>query len=151
MRPTKPDYFFSMARTASTRSTCLRMQHGSIIVRNGAIVSTGFNGSAAGTAHCTDVGCARGDAAPGTNYASCRASHSEANAIIQAARHGNAVEGAIIYVTGVPCIGCARAVINAGITEVHCLDDGRYEYSKVSALFREAGVLLVTYLAEVAS
>ena len=144
-RPTWPEYFFDIARVVATRSTCLRKQHGSVIERDRAILGTGFNGSAAGTVHCTDIGCARGEAAPGTNYTKCRASHSEANAIIQAAKHGVSVNKATIYVTGVPCIGCARAIINAGIIEVHCLDDGRYEYDEVMELFSEANIRVNIY------
>jgi deoxycytidylate deaminase len=45
----------------------------------------------------------------------------------------------------VPCIGCARAIINAGIVEVHCLDDGRYAYDEVVDLLSEACVIINIY------
>ncbi len=44
--------------------------------------------------------------------------HAERNAIYSAARHGIALSGSRIYVTGLPCVDCARAIIQAGIFEV---------------------------------
>jgi len=44
--------------------------------------------------------------------------HSERNAIYNAARHGVALHGCKAYVTGPPCVDCARALVQAGIKEV---------------------------------
>ena len=44
--------------------------------------------------------------------------HSERNAIYNAARHGIALLGCRAYVTGPPCVDCARALVQAGINEV---------------------------------
>ncbi len=44
--------------------------------------------------------------------------HAEANALIQAARHGVAVAGADIYVTASPCWNCFKLIANAGIQRI---------------------------------
>jgi dCMP deaminase len=44
--------------------------------------------------------------------------HAERNAIFSAARTGTALAGASMYVELMPCVECARAVIQAGISEV---------------------------------
>jgi dCMP deaminase len=49
----------------------------------------------------------------------CKAAvHAEANALIFAARHGTATDGATLYLTHSPCRRCAGFIINAGIQEV---------------------------------
>lgn len=55
-RISKTDYYLGIAEAVSRRSTCLRRQYGSIIVKNDEIISTGYNGSPRGTDNCCDVG-----------------------------------------------------------------------------------------------
>ena len=47
-----------------------------------------------------------------------RTVHSEANAIIQAAKAGTSIEGATIYVTASPCWYCFKLIANAGIKRI---------------------------------
>jgi dCMP deaminase len=142
VRPSKTDYFLALAFAVATRSTCLRKHHGAVIVKDGAILGTGYNGSAASLPHCTDTGCNREGAAPGTMYEACVSVHAELNALLQAARHGTAVAGATLYVTGQPCIMCARAIVNAGIGEVTFVKDGRYQDSTSTDLLAAAGCIV---------
>lgn len=44
--------------------------------------------------------------------------HAERNAIIEALKRGNSLEGATLYGTLFPCADCARAIVAAGIEEV---------------------------------
>ena len=46
------DYFMSIARMVSGRSTCPRKSVGAVIVRDHTILSTGYNGSIRGLGHC---------------------------------------------------------------------------------------------------
>jgi len=48
----------------------------------------------------------------------CRGLHAEQNALVQAARYGISLEGAVIYCTNQPCVTCAKMLINAGIVKV---------------------------------
>jgi len=47
-----------------------------------------------------------------------RTVHAEANAIVQAARNGVAIEGGEIYVTASPCWECFKLIANAGIKRI---------------------------------
>ena len=89
-------YFMQIAVQAATRSTCDRKHVGAVIVKDKTILSTGYNGSIRGMPHCDDVGHMM-------ENGHCVATvHAEANAIIQAAKNGAAIDGATIYVTASP-------------------------------------------------
>jgi len=112
MRADWNTYFMNMAQAAATRSTCNRKHVGAVIVRDKSILSTGYNGSVRGMPHCTDVGC-------DIENDHCVATvHAEANAIIQAAKHGVCIEGADIYVTASPCWNCFKLIVNSGIKRI---------------------------------
>jgi len=106
-------YFMNLAVQAATRSTCPRKHVGAVIVRDKAILSTGYNGSIRSAPHCTDVGCLM------DNGHCIRTVHAEANALVQAACHGTRLEGAQIYVTASPCFNCFKLIVNAGIRTVY--------------------------------
>ncbi len=125
-RISKDDYYLTLARTVSLRSTCTRRQYGAIIVSQGDhILSTGYNGAARNEPHCLNVGCERErlNIPKGERYELCISVHAEANAIIQAARGGASINGATLYVNGTPCKMCWRLIKNAGIEEVVFVDD----------------------------
>jgi len=119
-RPGQDEYFMEIASVVAKRSTCLRIHVGAVIVKNGRILSTGYNGAPHGFEHCLDIGCIREkeNVAHGTRHELCRAVHAEQNAIIQAALHGVSIEGATIYCTHQPCILCAKMLINGRIKRV---------------------------------
>ncbi len=119
-RPSQDEYFMEIASVVAKRSTCLRIHVGAVIVKNGRILSTGYNGAPHGFEHCLDIGCIREkeNVAHGTRHELCRAVHAEQNAIIQAALHGVSIEGATIYCTHQPCILCAKMLINGRIKRV---------------------------------
>ena len=48
-----------------------------------------------------------------------RTIHAEANAIVQAARHGIRIENSEIYVTASPCYDCFKIIANAGINKIY--------------------------------
>jgi dCMP deaminase len=142
VRPSWHEYFLQLARQAATRSTCLRRQVGAVLVRDKRLLATGYNGAPRNTAHCLDVGCLREQLGipSGERQELCRAIHAEQNAIIQAAVHGVAIEGATLYTTLQPCILCAKMLINCGVTEIHYLEGYPDELS--AAMLEEAGVTL---------
>ena len=119
-RPSWNEYFMLMAKLASTRSTCLAFPVGAVIVKNRQVLATGYNGSPSGSSHCTAQGfCYEGlSSCDASTSLPSRAVHAEANAIAQAAKHGIATDGAIIYVTLEPCLACLKLIISAGIKEV---------------------------------
>ena len=140
MRPSWDTYFMQIADLVKTRSTCLCRQVGAVIVKDKRIVSTGYNGAPARTAHCLDVGCMREKLGipSGQRHELCRAIHAEQNAIIQAAIHGVAIEGSTLYTTVHPCILCAKMLINCGVAEIHYLEGYPDDLSR--EMLSEAGV-----------
>ena len=46
-----------------------------------------------------------------------------ANALVQAAKRGHAVDGSTAYVTNMPCTTCAKALIAAGVKRVVIFSD----------------------------
>lgn len=115
-RPSAERYFLNIATIVATRSTCLHRKVGAVLVKNKHILSTGYNGAPAGEPHCAEVGCSKPE--HGISLERCRAVHAEANAIIQAARHGVSIEGATLYCTHSPCSICAAMLRNAGIENI---------------------------------
>jgi dCMP deaminase len=128
-------YFMNLALQAATRSTCPRKSVGAVIVRDKAVLATGYNGSLRGLPHCTDVGCLM------ENDHCVRTVHAEANAILQAARHGTGIEGADIYVTASPCWNCFKLIANAGIGRVFFGEF--YRDDRIREFARDAGIELV--------
>ena len=128
-------YFMNLAVQAATRSTCPRKAVGAIVVRDKAILATGYNGSIRGLDHCFEVGCLM------DNDHCVRTVHAEANAILQAARHGVRIEGADIYVTASPCWDCFKLIANAGIVRV--LYGEFYRDERIHSFAAQAGIELV--------
>jgi len=145
MRPTKEDFYFAIVEAASLRSTCNRGKPGAVLVKKGRVIATGYAGAPCGTPHCDEVGHeivnVFDDPSDTTFHAHCiRTVHAELNAILQAARFGPSTEGSQMYCKMFPCYACAQAIINAGITEVHSLED--YQTSEKSKkLFNLVGIV----------
>jgi dCMP deaminase len=127
MRPSWNEYFMLIAKLVSTRSTCNSRPTGAVLVKDRQILATGYNGSMPGAPHC--LGEFFEDGTPYCHrralkiadvdkYNFCRASHAEANAIAQAAKHGIAIKGASLYVTLEPCFVCIKLLASAQIERV---------------------------------
>ncbi len=154
MRITRDEYYLGIARAVALRSPCLRRKYGAIVVKNDAIVSTGYNGPARGSTNCEEVGCIKEilQLPHYSGYDYCPAVHAEENAVINAARNGTSVLDGILYlfgidvatekpVAGIPCPRCKRVLINAGVKEIVTLDENgeivRYDVKKWMSEDRE--------------
>lgn len=100
----------NIARVTATRSTCSRLSVGAVIAYDGRVLSTGYNGAPSGLTHCTHD--------PGDDTPCTYSVHAEANAIVQAARHGVRTSGSSLYLTHAPCLACSGLILNAGIRSV---------------------------------
>ena len=130
MRPTKEEYYLEIAKSVAQRSPCIRRKYGAVIVKNDAIISTGYNGPARGVINCFEVGCIKDlkNLPHGSAYEDCPGVHAEENAVVNAARNGSNVLGGTLYIAGIdkegnlveaiPCSRCKRILINAGIEKV---------------------------------
>ena len=134
-RPSWDNYFANLAKHVSSRSTCSRKNVGAVIVRDKNILSTGYNGSIKGQPHCFDEGCLL------ENGHCVRTVHAEANAIVQAAKHGINIDNSTIYTTASPCWYCFRLIANAGITRI-CFSE-LYRDNRIIEYSEKTGIELV--------
>ena len=136
-RISKDEYYLAIAEVVLRRSTCLRRNYGVVIVKNDEIVATGYNGAARGEPNCSDTNMCEREmhgVPKGERYELCVAIHAEDNAITSAGR--SKCQGATLYIVGknaadqsyadpCPCKMCRRKIINAGITRVVGLVNGK--------------------------
>ena len=147
-RPGWDAYYLGIARAVAARASCSRRQVGAVIVVDNAIIATGYNGTPMGVRNCDEGGCPRcaSDAPVGAGYDACICVHAEQNAILMAARHGNATHGGTLYTTLRPCFGCAKEAIQAGIRRVVCAEAFSYQ-PELEEIYRrlieESGITLV--------
>ncbi|PKN13569.1 MAG: cytidine deaminase [Deltaproteobacteria bacterium HGW-Deltaproteobacteria-4] len=141
-RPSWDEYFMEIARLVASRSTCLRRQVGAVMVKDKNILATGYNGTPSGIRHCSEVGCLRQqmNVPSGERHELCRGLHAEQNAIIQAAKHGVNIDGAVLYCTHSPCIICSKMLINSGVKRIVCTDG--YPDPLAKAMLDEAGLIV---------
>lgn len=134
--------YFDLCRMASESSADRDTQVGCVVVKGTAVLVRGCNTFPQGLTDPTGERSVR----PG-KYTWIE--HAERNAIYSAARIGTKIAGATMYVDLMPCVECARAIIQAGIYEVIVSADrmSRYESDKYSEqhalaelMLREAGV-----------
>ncbi len=132
IRPERDLYYLNIAKVVSTRSTCLKVLIGAIIVKEDQIIATGYVGSPRKTKSSIEHNfCLRKklDIPSGQQYELCRSVHAEQNAIINAARAGVSVLGGNLYIYGeerdsgeilsaFPCFICKKMIINAGLKRV---------------------------------
>lgn len=135
-RITRAELFRELVLSIAKRSTCTRKSVGAVIVKDGRVLSMGYNGSPSGMPHCIDEGCLLGP-----EGGCIRTQHAEANAIAWAAREGISLMGATLWVTDSPCLSCAKLIVNAGIVEVVYLQ--RYRDESGIRLLNDARIVCI--------
>ena len=132
--------FINIAKEIATASKCVSKQVGAVIVKEGRILSTGYNGTPAGYTNCKEHW--NGEYTKDHHdWSKTYEIHAEMNALIWAARKGISIEGATIYVTLEPCSECSKNLIAAGIKEI--VYDRAYEHTDsnvISKFIKDNGV-----------
>lgn len=121
--------YLRMAKTWSQLSHCSRKQVGAIIVKDGMIISDGYNGTPSGFDNCCE-----NDQGETHWYVL----HAEANAILKVAKSTHNCQGATLYLTLSPCKDCSKLILQAGITRLVYINSYK-DQSGVQFLI-EAGV-----------
>jgi len=138
------EYFMSVAYLVASKSKDESTHMGAVVVGpNNEIKSTGYNSFVRGL---NDEIVARQEK-PEKYY---WFEHAERNAIYNATLIGTSLKGCKIYTNGIPCMNCARGIVQSGILEV--IIDKKWdkknpdlwkENAKRSIeMFEEVGVLL---------
>lgn len=126
--------YMRMALEWAKLSHCTRKKVGALIVKEGMIISDGYNGTPTGFPNdCEDP----------NGLTHWYVLHAEANAILKVARSTNNARGATLYLTHSPCKECSKLVLQSGIQRLVYLD--AYKDTDGLNLLVEGG-LLVTKL-----
>ena len=95
-------------------SHCKRKQVGALIVKNGMIISDGYNGCPSGFENnCEDE----------NGETKWYVLHAEANAILKVAKSTQNCKGATLYLSMSPCKECSKLILQAGISRVVYLNE----------------------------
>ncbi|KAL1922823.1 uncharacterized protein VTP21DRAFT_9199 [Calcarisporiella thermophila] len=146
IRPSWDAYFMHLSDLAARRSNCMKRRVGCIIVKDGRVVATGYNGTPRGLPNCNEGGCPRCNAGTGQGAGldKCLCLHAEENALLEAGRERVGVNS-ILYCNTCPCLGCAIKIIQTGIHEVVFARPFHMDEESI-ALFRRAGVVVRQHL-----
>ena len=103
-RPSFERIYIDLAFRLAERSTCSRLQVGTVITSTDfrKVLAVGYNGNATGLRN----GCDREEAG------NCGCLHSEENAVINC--DAPRALDKVVFVTHLPCVQCAKRLINLG-------------------------------------
>jgi dCMP deaminase len=102
--------YLELARCWSNLSHAKRKKVGCIIVKNGSIISDGYNGTPKGfNNECEDS----------NGKTKWYVIHAEANAILKLSKSNNSSSGSTLYTTLSPCRECAKLILQAEIKKVY--------------------------------
>ncbi len=131
-RPSFEEIYMDLAHTLAERSTCERMNVGTVITSTDyrKVLAIGYNGNAAGLPNTCD----RHEAG------NCGCLHSEENAVINCDSPRSTEKH--VFVTHLPCVACAKRLINlGGVKKVFYRTD--YRLPDSIAILRSVGVEVV--------
>lgn len=148
----KDSTYMKIAYAVAQESKCISHNVGAVVVKDGRVVSTGYNGTASGTTHCCDHFTKEyghfsyGDDGKLLNpfrqlhheWSNKHEIHAEMNAIAYAARNGVSTDGATLYCTLEPCANCQKLIVAAGITKV--VYHRKYDKNRESTFLVDCGV-----------
>jgi dCMP deaminase len=109
--------FLEMAYVFANLSKAKRRKVGCIIVKDGQVISNGFNGTPSGFNNRCEV----------NDVTKPEVLHAESNALMKIARSTNSSIGSTMYLTCSPCFECAKLIIQSGITRLVYKEDYRKE------------------------
>tara|TARA_R100000152_G_scaffold20514_1_gene14412 strand:+ start:317 stop:793 length:477 start_codon:yes stop_codon:yes gene_type:complete len=151
---TELDYtFLEIAFNFSKLSKAIRRKVGCVIVKDGQIISNGFNGTPSGFDNSCEYLKEELDLKEGKplrEYNPCNLTtkpevlHAESNALMKLARSTNSSVGSTMYLTCSPCFDCAKLIIQSGITRLVYCDD--YTSKKGLDLLEKTDIIIVKTL-----
>jgi len=103
------NYYMLLAKLSANMSHAEKLKVGAVIVKDGRILSTSWNGTPSGWDNNCEV---FGKTKP-------EVIHAEANAILKVARSHDSTEGATMYCTHSPCMECAKMIRQSGIEALY--------------------------------
>lgn len=119
----KQDFFIRVLNELKRESKCVSRQVAALIIKDGRIISTGYNGTLKGAPNCCEVHDPDGfDREQHHKWSLMNEIHAEQNAIAVAAKNGIDVDGCTCYCSLQPCNACLLLLIQSGIKEIVYVD-----------------------------
>jgi len=117
--------YITIANNVAGKSNCIRRDVGAILVREGQVLATGWNGVSGEHRDCREAGCPRciNGGETGSGYDECICIHAEQHAIADAARRGVSTRDSILYVNLRPCLQCMAIAKVSGVREIFYSED----------------------------
>jgi len=109
--------YSEIVNTLSKFSTDKKLNVGALLLKDGRIIATGYNGQPSGQAHIPVL-------YDGHDISTI---HAEENCLLFAAKNGIATKYCEIFVTHFPCVHCMKSLFQAGICKIYYLNDYRNE------------------------
>jgi dCMP deaminase len=145
MRPNRDQWALKLALVTAQRSTCARRSVGCVLLNSrGHVLSTGYNGVAAGMPHCNHhdpfhetgfpYSCDGAWAPSGTNLDACQAIHAEQNALLQCR---DVYDIHTAYVTASPCVTCCKLLLNTACQRIVFVEE--YPHAAARDLWTASG------------
>lgn len=102
--------YIQICNIIANESKANRYKVGAILVKDGNIISMGYNGTPSGFDNeCEDE----------NGNTKVEVLHAESNAITKCAKSTKSSENSILYCTLSPCVECAKLIVQSGIKEVY--------------------------------
>jgi dCMP deaminase len=126
------DLYMDIAKRVSEMSYDQDTQVGAVIVKNGNIISMGWNGTPAGFSNeCKH---------PISGVTLPYVIHAEANAICKLSRDGGNGLDSTLYTTVAPCMECTKLILQSGIREV-VINQADERYMDSYKILNEKGMI----------
>jgi len=119
------NYFMDVAERTSQLSHAIRLKVGAIIVKDGRIISIGYNGMPAGWENSCEDQMYEDDGFHIRLTTKPEVLHAETNAITKLARSTEAGDNSTLFCTHAPCIDCAKLIYQSGISSIYYRDTYR--------------------------
>ena len=132
------EVYLNMSKTWSSLSKAERKKVGCLIVKDGIIISDGYNGTPSGFDNECEI-----ELDDGSLITKPEVLHAESNAITKLARSTQSSFGATMYITINPCIECSKLIIQSGISRVVYKDF--YKSAEGINLLRKANINIEQY------
>jgi len=105
-----------MAHTVARESNCVRLSVGAVLVLDGRVISTGYNGTPSGYHNCGDVNSPCNDNSVHREWSQKYEIHAELNCLLHCPVDKR---GSTIYITHEPCMNCLKHTLASGITSIY--------------------------------
>ena len=128
------DFMMNMAYVVANNSLDPHKKVGAVIANKQDVIAYGWNG--------TPYGYPINDCKDDNEKTLPEVVHAEINAIAKAAATTHSTRDAAMFTTTIPCVECAKAIIQAGITAVVYKEEEN-KCQKGSDLLLKCGVLLI--------